>query len=286
MTTTPATTRVRQLEAAGVSELVARLERDFGRRTLDDGILANQVLLAALDRGERDRCVVWPGDDPAAVLYTSPSGTLVPAGSAAAGPAFAAATEHSGWRVLVGDAPIADAILEAYPRGLLRRRPSARRQRLMIVGGELVLRPPPEGYRPAVARDVDVLTELACRLHVEDRMGPPIARSNRPAVRARMADSVVRGLTFVVERDGVAVAKLDLSLRSRRRGAQIAGVYVMPAYRGQGIAAGAVAALAGNLMIDGLPGVTLHVRADNPAAITAYRRAGFRDRGAWTLALR
>ncbi|MDP9406059.1 MAG: GNAT family N-acetyltransferase, partial [Actinomycetota bacterium] len=142
------------------------------------------------------------------------------------------------------------------------------------------------GYRRATARDVDALTEHACRLHVEDRMGPPIARSNRPAVRARMSDSIVRGLTFVVERNGVAVAKLDLSLRSRRRGAQIAGVYVMPAYRGQGIAGGAVATLARELLAEGLPGVTLHVRADNAAAIAAYRRAGLTDRGPWTLALR
>jgi hypothetical protein len=127
---------------------------------------------------------------------------------------------------------------------------------------------------------------MACALHVEDKMGPPLARSTRPAVRARMADSVAHGLTYVVERDRAVVAKFDLSLHSRTRGAQIAGVYVLPDYRGQGITTSAVAAIVRELLGNGLPGVTLHVRADNPPAIAAYRRAGLHDRGAWTLAMR
>lgn len=286
MTTTPTSAQAARLEAHALGGVTTALTTDFGRRNAPDGMLANQVLLDALDRGEWRRFLVWPPQEPAAVLYVSSTGTLVPAGDPKGGPALAAAAEKTGWRVLVGDGPLGWALLEGNPRGVFRRRPSAREQRLMTVSG----RPPdvdePAGFRRATAGDVDRLTDLACRLHVEDRMGPPISRSALPGVRSRMTNSVAQGLTFVVERHGEVVAKLDLSLRSRRRGAQIAGVYVAAASRGQGLGGGAVGTLARQLLADGLPGVTLHVRADNRPAIAAYRRAGFRDGGEWLLALR
>jgi len=286
VTTTPTSAQAARLEAHALGGVTTALTTDFGRRNAPDGMLANQVLLDALDRGEWRRFLVWPPQEPAAVLYVSSTGTLVPAGDPKGGPALAAAAEKTGWRVLVGDGPLGWAVLEGNPRGVFRRRPSAREQRLMTVSG----RPPdvaePAGFRRATAGDVDRLTDLACRLHVEDRMGPPISRSALPGVRSRMTNSVAQGLTFVVERHGKVVAKLDLSLRSRRRGAQIAGVYVAAASRGQGLGGGAVGTLARQLLADGLPGVTLHVRADNHPAIAAYRRAGFRDGGEWLLALR
>ncbi|MDQ3972877.1 MAG: GNAT family N-acetyltransferase, partial [Actinomycetota bacterium] len=219
-------------------------------------------------------------------LYSAPTGTLVAAGDPAAGPALAQAAERSGWRVLIGDAAICDSLLEAYPRSFIRRRPAVREQRFMAAVPEAVGDEPVEGFRSARVADVDRLTEFACRLHVEDEMGPPVSRSSRPAVRSRMLETVSRGHAWVVERDGQVVAKIDLSLHSRRRGAQIAGVYVEAAWRGVGVGQGAVRTLTRRLFEDGLPAVTLHVRADNVAAIRAYRRASFVDRGAWRLALR
>ncbi len=117
-------------------------------------------------------------------------------------------------------------------------------------------------------------------------MGPPIPRASRAGVRSRMRDSILRGSTWVVERQGRPVAKIDLSISSRSRGAQIAGVYVDPEHRGGGIAASGVAAVSRALLDDGVPGVTLHVRSDNAPALRAYARAGMVDRGAWILALR
>jgi uncharacterized protein len=262
------------------------LFEDFGRQPQPYARLASQVLLDALDRGERERFLVWPAQDIRAVLYVSPIGTLVPSGDPAAGPAFAAAAERVGWRVLVGDAPLSEALLDAYPRGLFRRRPSGREQRFMATAEAAGPLRRPDGFRRATYEDVAVLTDFACALHVEDQMGPALSRAARPAVRARMADSVAHGLTYVVERDGAVVAKFDVSLHSRSRGAQIAGVYVHPDYRGQGLTRQAVATIIRDLLADGLPGVTLHVRADNIPAIAAYRSAGLVDRGAWTLAIR
>ena len=268
------------------AEVVDLLENDFGRRPRRHGVLANQVLLDALDRGEQNRFLIWPRVSPRAVLYMSEIGTLVPAGDPDAGPAFAAVAERAGWRVLVGDGPLSESLLDAYPRGLFRRRPAGREQRFMVASALPSEVARPVGYRRATYDDVPMLTEFACELHVEDLMGPPLARSTRPAVRARMADSVSRGHTFVVERDRTVVAKFDLSLYSRARGAQIAGVYVHPDHRGRGITSAAIAAMAADVLGQGLPGITLHVRADNAPAMAAYRRAGFADWGPWTLAIR
>lgn len=286
MTAAPAAPPAGRLEAEFVADAVALLETDFGRQPSTAGVLANQVLLDALDRGEHSRFLIWPQHRPTAVLYMSGIGTLVPAGDPAAAPAFAAAAERAGWRVLVGDAPLSEALLDIYPRGLFRRRPEGREQRFMATATAPAGEARPTGFRRATYEDVPVLTEFACALHVEDLMGPPLARSTRPAVRARMADSVAHGFTYVVERDRVVVAKFDLSLHSQQRGAQVAGVYVHPDYRGQGITTAAIRTIVAQLLGDGLPGVTLHVRSDNAAAIAAYRRAGLTDRGAWTLAIR
>jgi uncharacterized protein len=286
VTAAPAADAAVRLERDAEGHVAQLLIDDFGRQPQPYARLASQVLLDSLDRGERDRFLIWPAHDIRAVLYVSPIGTLVPAGDPAAGPAFAVAAERVGWRVLVGDRPVAEALLDAYPRGLFRRRPSGREQRFMATVGAAAQVPRPTGFRRATYEDVAVLTDFACALHVEDQMGPPLSRTARPAVRARMADSVAHGLTYVVERDGHVVGKFDVSLHSRTRGAQIAGVYVHHDYRGQGITAQAVAAIVRELLADGLPGVTLHVRADNHAAIAAYRRAGLIDRGAWTLAIR
>ena len=285
MTAAPSAPPAGRIPTEDIGQVVDLLERDFGRQDRDRGILANQVLLDALDRGEHNRFLIWPNIAPRSVLYMSLNGTLVPAGDPEGGPAFAAAAERAGWRVLVGDAPLSEALLDAYPHGLFRRRPAGREQRFMAVvdvaGGDR-----PVGFRRATYEDVPMLTDFACALHVEDKMGPPLARSTTPAVRARMADSVAHGLTYVVERDRRVVAKFDLSLYSATRGAQIAGVYVAPEYRGQGITSAAVAAIVREVRLSGLPGVTLHVRSDNAAAIQAYRNAGLEDRGPWTLAIR
>jgi len=300
MTATPSHA-LRRVNDAQAAALVAELERDFGqprpsrntpsnpRANPGSAAVPNAYLLDALDRGEHDRFLVWPGEHPRATVYASPTGTLVPAGDPAAGAVLAEASERIGWRVLVGDARIGDILLNETATGVFRRRVRAREQRFMAVeaGDRARLDAPvPAGFRPARRADLEVLVELACRLHVEDLMGPPIARSARSGVRARMEETIERGATYVVERGGRAVGKADLSLRSRRRGAQIAGVYVDASARGRGIATGLVAELLRRVLDEGMPSASLHVRSDNAAGIIAYERAGLIDRGPWVLAVR
>lgn len=285
MSATPAMRRARGLRPTDVPTVVDLLQSDFGRWPGGGG-LANQFLLDALDRGERDRFAIWPDRDPAAVVYVGSTGTVVPAGDAAGAEALAGVVEGTSWRVLIGVAPLAQGIVDVCARGIFRRRANAREQRFLVAEATPAITEVPAGMRRADLGDLAAVTQFACALHVEDEMGPPIPRAGRASVQGRMRDSILRGATYVVERDQRPVAKLDLSIRSAVRGAQIAGVYVDPGWRGRGIGSQLVSAVTRQLLDEGLPGVTLHVRSGNAPAIRAYDRAGYRDRGAWLLALR
>ncbi len=280
--------RAARLDRDRVASLTYELEHDFGRTsTRSEGIVAHQFLLDALDRGEHRTMTVWPpSGQPQGVCYVGPGGLLVPGGLPDAAEPLAEAVRSSGWRVLVGDLTIGERIVNDAGAGLFRRRPYAREQRLMVAERGVAPASGDVGLRRAVAGDVEWLTDFACGLHVEDQMGPPLSRSGRSSVRQRVISSVRRGASWVVEQEGQVVAKIDVSIESRRRGAQLAGVYVDRRWRGRGLARRAIAELTGRLRAAGYPAVTLHVRADNAAAIHAYEAAGFVRRRNWVLALR
>lgn len=287
MTTTPARPTTQRLAPASVEEVSRAIESDFGRLPAGLWDPRHHYILDALDRGEHDRFVVHRDDVVRAVMHLGISGTVVPAGDPAAAADMAPFIERARWRILIGDEPLARALLEVAGGSWWRRRPTMRVQRFMTVDAtSAVPDQVVEGFRRAWRADLDLLEEYACMLHVEDRMGPALAAGARQGVRQRMADSIDRGMTWVVELQGRAVGKVDLSLHSTRRGAQIAGVYVDPAHRGRGIATGMVSAVSRQLLDQGLPVVSLHVRDDNTPAIAAYQRSGFVERGRWVLALR
>lgn len=275
-----------RLDDARVARLQSKLEQGFAGSEYDAWcVLRHQQLLDALDRRRHHRFAIWPPDDPVGVGYVASNGTLVVAGARAAGDPLARFTDGSGWRVLVGDFEPAEEIVRHASKGLLRRGPRAREQRLMATRQPVQLEPP-RGWAEGRLEHLDDVAELACRLHVEDQMGPPLSRAGRSAVKSRMRESLQSGRTWVVVRSGRAVAKVDVPLLSRRRGAQIAGVYVRKDHRGQGLATGLVALVTRRLFEQEVLGVTLHVRSDNAAAIRSYERAGLVDCGAWMLALK
>jgi uncharacterized protein len=280
--------RAGRLGREGVAHLVHLLEDDFGRaRQPGEGVSVNQFLLDALDRGEHRAMTVWPADLPAGVCYVGSGGLVVPAGLPHAAEPITAAVRLSGWRVLVGDLTLGEAIVEGSGTGLFRRRAYAREQRLMSAdpaAAAAVGRC--EGLRRAVMDDLERLTDFACGLHVEDQMGPPLSRSGRAAVQQRVAASIRRDTSWVVEVEGQVAAKFDVSIESRKRGAQLAGVFVDRRWRGRGLARRGIADLSHQLFKAGMPCVTLHVRADNAPAIRAYEAAGFVQRRRWLLALR
>jgi GNAT superfamily N-acetyltransferase len=194
------------------------------------------------------------------------------------------------WRLLVGDVAAADALLLRSVRG----RGVVHDQRYLAVDPNAVpdaTEVPDPGVRSAEAADVEVLADLAVRLHIDDGFGPDPGEGGRRGYRDRLAVSVRSGVIDVVGPVGRPVAKLERSVDHRRYGVQLAGIVVAPDHRGRGIGRGLVAvatrrALAQRRALGtSPPAVTLHTRADNAPALVAYGAAGFGIVEPWRLAL-
>lgn len=191
------------------------------------------------------------------------------------------------WRLVVGDAAAADGLLDPY-----RDDPAVtvHVQRFQTVDPELV---PGEdevadpGLRRALPADVEGLAQLAVQLHIDDDYGPDPGRSGLQAYRERMSKAVENRTVVCVGEPGDPVAKLEYAVDSPRWGSQLSGIVVRPDARGAGLGFGAVtAAVRRCLRVHGGLPVTLHVRAENRAALRTYRGAGFVDREEWRLAVR
>ena len=157
-----------------------------------------------------------------------------------------------------------------------------------MTGSPTSQRLPDPGLRRAEAADLDALAELAVQFHVDDRFGPDPGRVGWRGYRQRLEGTVRQGLAYCVGPVGAPVMKLERSVSSRRWGVQLAGIVAAPEIRGSGARAGRRRAAVRAAFDRGAarPPLTLHVRADNPAAHRAYFGAGFVDREAWRLAVR
>lgn len=209
------------------------------------------------------------------------------------------------WRLIVGDAAAADALLN---RGLVSRWPvgraSSRRlwralsrnsspvvhvQRFQTVDGDRV--PGPDevadpGLRVAEPADVPGLTSLAVQLHRDDGYGPDPGRSGRQAYLDRTERAVERGAVWCVGEVGRPIVKIERAVDSPRYGVQLSGICVAPPARGRRLGVAAVTTAVRHA-VDDYPGrpVSLHVRDDNAVALATYARAGFVDREEWRLAV-
>ncbi len=194
------------------------------------------------------------------------------------------------WRLLVGDADAADALLARGVRG----RGVVHDQRYLGVEPDAVpdvATVPDPGVRRAEAADVEALAELAVQLHVDDGFGPDPGEAGRRGYRQRLAVSVRSGTVDVVGPVGRPVAKLERSVDHPRYGVQLAGIVVAPDQRGRGIGRGMVAVATRAVLADrraqglAVPPVTLHTRTANAPALVAYAAAGFRVLEPWRLAV-
>jgi len=194
------------------------------------------------------------------------------------------------WRLLVGDVAAADALLLRSVRG----RGIVHDQRYLAVDPDAVpdaSEVPDPGVRVAEDADVEVLADLAVRLHVDDGFGPDPGEGGRRGYRERLAVAVRSGVVDVVGPVGRPVAKLERSVDHRRYGVQLAGIVVALDHRGRGIGRGLVAVATRRALADRRalgappPAVTLHTRAANAPALVAYAAAGFRVVEPWRLAV-
>ena len=194
------------------------------------------------------------------------------------------------WRLLVGDAAAADALLARGVTG----RTTVHDQRYLCADMDAVpdaSRVADPGVRRAEPADVEALATLAVRLHIDDGFGPDPGEAGRRGYRDRLAVAVRSGTIDVVGPVGRPVAKLERSIDHPRYGVQLAGIVVAPDHRGRGIGRGLVAVATRTVLAArearglGPPAVTLHTRAANAPALVAYAAAGFRVLEPWRLAV-
>ncbi len=131
---------------------------------------------------------------------------------------------------------------------------------------------PDPRVRRILIDEVDTLYPASVAMFTEEVGVDPEAGGG--GYRARVAQLVAQGWSFGIIEDGSVLFKAEVGAVSPEA-CQLQGVYVRPDLRGQGIAAGALAAVVQEARRSIAPVVTLFVNDHNLPARRAYERVGF-----------
>ena len=132
--------------------------------------------------------------------------------------------------------------------------------------------------RRTVQSDLDALYPACVAMYTEEVGVSPEVDGGRNLYRARVSQLVNRGWSFARIEDGKVLFKAEVACATPSA-AQIQGVYVDPAYRGQGLCTHGMAAVVRIALREIAPAVALYVNAHNVSARTAYERVGFQQTG-------
>jgi predicted GNAT family acetyltransferase len=131
--------------------------------------------------------------------------------------------------------------------------------------------------------EVDLVMPAAAAMFTEE-IGYPPYRGSGHLYRQGIASLIRDGHTFVRVDDGEVVFKADVG--SVAQGvAQVQGVWVAPRWRGQGLAAPAMAEVVRQVQAEIAPVVTLYVNDFNAPARATYSRVGFTEIGSFATVL-
>lgn len=129
----------------------------------------------------------------------------------------------------------------------------------------------PERARLAGEKDLEALVGLE-RSFQHEYLG----RASRDwEIRLRMLRLVEAGSAAVAPGEGMPAAKAEMEA-STPRADELGGVYTLPQFRRLGLAASACSLLCARSLAAGKV-VRLEARRDNPAALSLYRKIGFRE---------
>lgn len=155
-------------------------------------------------------------------------------------------------------------------------------QPLMVLA-EQPLVPGDPLVRPVRPGELDRYLPAAVAMFTEEVGVDPRLPDGGAGYRARVAELIAAGRAFARFEAGEVVFKAEIGAMSSTVG-QIQGVWVHPAWRGQGLAAGATAAVVARLQRMGRV-ASLYVNAYNLPARAAYRRVGFTQVGCFATVL-
>jgi predicted GNAT family acetyltransferase len=156
-------------------------------------------------------------------------------------------------------------------------------QPLMVIDGPPAV-PADPLVRRATAADLDLLVPACIDMFTAEVGVSPIAGGMGAAYRARIAEIVREGRSFVrIDGDDV-VFKAEVGAVARDV-CQVQGVWVHPAHRGRGHSEPGMAAVVLHARESLAPAVSLYVNSYNTAARKCYRRVGFREHGTFATVL-
>lgn len=156
-------------------------------------------------------------------------------------------------------------------------------QPLMAVADEPLV-PADELVRRATADDLDLLVPACIDMFTAEVGVSPVAGGMGAAYRARIAEIVREGRSFVrIDGEGV-VFKAEVGAVTSAV-CQVQGVWVDPARRGRGHSEAGMAAVIRLARESIAPTVSLYVNSYNTAARKCYRAVGFHEQGTFATVL-
>lgn len=157
------------------------------------------------------------------------------------------------------------------------------RQPLLAMSADSEVPPDPQ-VRLATPADLDVLVPACVAMFTAEVGVSPVARGMGPAYRARIAEIVAAGRSFVRVEDGVVVFKAEVGSASQDV-CQVQGVWVDPDHRGAGLSIPGMAAVVRMARAAIAPTVSLYVNDFNTSARRCYEAVGFRQVGEFATVL-
>ena len=155
-------------------------------------------------------------------------------------------------------------------------------QPLMVLAGAPLV-PGDPLVRPVRPDELDRYLPAAVAMFTEEVGVDPRLPDGGTGYRTRVAELIAAGRAFARFEAGEVVFKAEIGAMSATVG-QLQGVWVHRDWRGQGLAAGATAAVAARLRRMGRI-ASLYVNAYNLPARAAYRRVGFTQVGCFATVL-
>jgi predicted GNAT family acetyltransferase len=143
--------------------------------------------------------------------------------------------------------------------------------------------PADAGVRRAALDEMATVLPASVAMFTEEVGYSPLRGDGGASYRRRVSELIADQRTFV-RRDGdTVVFKADLGALSTQVG-QVHGVWIDPRFRGQGLAAPAMAAVVAQAL-EVAPVVSLYVNDFNAPALATYRRVGFEQVGSFATVL-
>jgi uncharacterized protein len=124
---------------------------------------------------------------------------------------------------------------------------------------------------------LDTLYPACVAMFTEELGISPEAGGGAKGYRSRVAQLISKGLAFAWIEGSQVMFKAEVAAVTPHA-AQVQGVWVNPAFRGQGLSAPSLAAVTTAVLADLAPVVSLYVNEHNDAARRAYARVGFVER--------